>query len=410
MNSNEKASYSILQVLFKMLGYTPTAEYEALSKGNQQLARKLSATEKALETETQKSSELRAINAKLEREKASDAQKLADAKTAYQLYQARLAWCVPDLVIIPPTPDIPGYPVVPERLQENIKSIGAALVHSPSDSPFDLCHLERFIRPSQWALYWALAHAAHATIREAKTLTDENGLSDRFVDVLTQEVANLPHTTGVNPPLELGVTPIFRKKKPAVKEDAVGADILLVVAGSGLLPTDGARLFWLQAKLNDTNNPYLLDFWRPANSKGIFQYDALRALYQPKRGSLSLYTQYSPILPFVACVSVGEMPEKAPPTKALSKVDLRLAGQRLQELLTLATCDLPAIGTFSTADEVLEFLDIHTNGALLPLNVVSVCAKDDRRGRSLLVEIQHHFEVEMGIVPKREKAPDIGLG
>lgn len=385
--------------LCKFFGYKPTADYDQLKVENQQLAGALAQTK-------QKVVDLEALNTQLERNRASDARALADAATASRLHKTRLAWCSPDFVIIPATPEITDYPVVPKDVQDNIQSIGKALVRPPGDSLFDLCHLERFIRPSRWALYWTLAHAARATTREAKNLTDEDGLSDKFIEVLTQQIKDLPNTTGVRPPLELGITPIFRKKKPAIKEDVVGADILLVVAGAGLLPTEGARLIWLQAKLSDTANPYQLDYWRPANAKGIFQFDALKAMHQPEKGSLAIYAQYSSLLPFVICASVGQMPPKAPLTSAETKLDLSLVGHRLQEYVAAATSS-KSIGTFATADDVLEFLKTQTHGALLPLNVLTVCAQDDPRARSILVEIHQHFEVEMGLVPKREKARGI---
>ena len=390
--------------LFEFFGYKPTADYDHLKAEKEELADALARTQ-------QKVIGLEALKAQLEKERASDARALADAATATRLHKARLAWCSPDFVTIPATPEITSHPMVPREIQENIQSIGKALVRPPGDSLFDLCHLERFIRPSRWALYWTLAHAAHATTREVKNLTDEDGLSDKFIEVLTQQIKDLPNTTGVRPPLELGITPIFRKKKPAIKEDVVGADILLVIAGAGLLPTEGARLIWLQAKLNDMANPYQLDYWRPANAKGVFQFDALKAMHQPEKGSLVIYAEYSSLLPFVLCASVGQMPPKAPLTSAESKLDLSLVGHRLQEYVAAAT-SAQSIGTFSTADDVLEFLKTQTHGALLPLNVLTVCAQDDPRARSILVEIHQHFEVAMGLVPKREKPRDIerGLG
>lgn len=392
----------MLKELFKFAGYTPTADHDSLVAQNQHLSEMLSQAQ-------QRATGLAAINATLQRGWDSDARKLEDAQDAIQMQKAQIAWCVPDLAMIPPTPEIPSSPVVPNGIQANIQAFGTALVRPHGSSLFDLCHLERFARPSRWALYWVLAHAALATIKEAKALTDENGLSDTFINVLAQQITDLPKVTGNCPPLELGVTPIFQKKKPAIKEDVVGADILLVVAGAGLLPTEGARLIWLQAKLCETKNPYQLDYWRPANSKSIFQYDALRAMHQPDKGSLSIYTQYSSILPFVICASVGQMPAKAPPTQAESKFDMNLAGYRLQEYVTAATC-ADSIGTFATADDVLAFIKEKTNGSLLPLNVLTVCANDDPHARRLLYEIQHHFEVEMGIVPKREQTREIERG
>ena len=395
----------MLKRILKYAGYTPTADYDLLVSQNERLSEMLIQAQ-------QKTKELAEGQLFLQNQCISVKSKLEEAQNAIQMQKERVAWCAPDLAMIPRTPEIPDIPVVPIQIQQNIQEFAVDRLLRPTcRSLYDLCYLERFVRPSRWTLYWVLAHAAKATIEEAKKLTDENGLSNKLIEVISQQLRNLRNRRDKCPPIELGVTGIFQKKKPAIKEDVVGADILLVVAGAGLLPTEGARLIWLQAKLCESKNPYLLDFWRPANSKGIFQYDALRAMHQPKKGSLSIYAQYSSILPFVICASVCEMPEKAPLTHAESKFDMTQRGNRLQEYVSVVTAaPIDVIGSFATADDVLAFVKDTTNGSLLPLNVLTVCADDDLLAKGLLREIAHQFEVEMGIVPKRELARELDRG
>lgn len=261
--------------------------------------------------------------------------------------------------------------------------------------------------PAAWCLYWALAHAARAATLAADAHTNEDGITDVFFNTLTRQVEEIKASTGLQPPLELGVTSIYRNNKPAIKEEVVGADVLLVIAGKGLLPAQGARLIWLQAKLADGANPYQLDFWRKKNKNG-FQFDAIRAVHQPQDGSCAIYAQYVPGLPLITSLSVSRMPAQAPLTAKESTVDMRDHGCRLQEHISaIATTD--QIGQFANAKAVIAFLNAKTKDSLLPLNIISVCAKDDWQGRSLVREVKKHYDVELGIAPARDLGHDHGM-
>lgn len=153
----------------------------------------------------------------------------------------------------------------------------------------------------------------------------------------------------------------------------MGADLLLLVSGDGLVPNKGVRLLWVQFKQTmDTKSPLVLDVYRAPNASQKTQLDALRKTHAPASGSFAIYALASIDYDFFASIAVDGLSAVVPTTASTCQIDLAQRGVRFQELV-VAVSSHPGHGEFSTSDEVIKYVDaLASQAAIVPLTVLSV--------------------------------------
>ncbi|KQV45803.1 hypothetical protein ASC95_27730 [Pelomonas sp. Root1217] len=247
-------------------------------------------------------------------------------------------------------------------------------------------------------LFWALTHASKRAYDDIRRLLDENTSTLKFVEGLKEEIATAQRLLGAD--LQVGVGQILSHRVPALKEASVGADLLLLISGSGLVPDGGVRLFWIQFKLADTPKSLKLDVYRNRNAKNQSQFEALTAVHRPARGSYSLYALGSSGYPFYSAIPVSHLRDVNPDDPATCKVDLGKNGLRFQELMVyLAAYKQGALATgnsgaghavfnsFVNETDVLQFVDAAASEqSIVPLSVLGVASGDELVNSKKLVK------------------------
>jgi len=304
----------------------------------------------------------------------------------------RHIWCKPELAEFGPGTPKDIHLITRQSLQ--------IFTRNPT-SLFHLLQPNKFNNPQHWPLYWCLAHASQAAADAAKAAKDENGCSRAFLDALALSARQI---TDLMPEsqLQIAFNAIFEQVKPAMKEESVGADILLIVAGQTLIPDGFARLFWVQGKRSKTND-FTLSYDQK-NDSG-YQIDALRKAHQPANGSIGLYTQYSKNLLFTPAVLVSQLP------KDTYTADLSNIGIRLPELIVTSLSKVQGLGSFADTDEIITYLN--KLSGMKPLYVVTVTEGGmrydlERRLKQLLSTISDHYRKQLGL--DRDAKPEIGRG
>jgi hypothetical protein len=322
-------------------------------------------------------------------QRVRDAQAVSDELSTNASETARLArvaaWQTPAISALP------SYPPVPPTFYMN--TVQAAGKFAPSlKDPGDLSKSAVFSGSSALRLlYWSLAHAAAAACRSAAQYKSEDGISTAFRMALQSEIGGL-RDKEPDVSLKIGINAIYENIKPAIKEARVGADLLLIVSGDELVPGGGARIFWIQAKRGDRQNPYELNYYREPNADGVVQFEALSKVHNPKRGSFSLYWLYAEELSFIPVTSISALKPVDPHLAADCVADLGVVGLRLQELLTSETLQTSmSSGRFQTADELVDFLVEAANNAIVPLEVLSVHGSGERMRHQLVDRVQKHY-------------------
>lgn len=219
--------------------------------------------------------------------------------------------------------------------------------------------------------YWALTHASTTGSEAIKNRKNEDAMTADFVDALKNQLGTAANLMGSQ--LDVYANSIQANLKPALKEVSVGADLLLVVSGDGLVPNKGVRLLWVQFKQTmDTNSPLVLDAYRKPNAAQTTQLDALRKTHAPASGSFAIYALASIRYDFFASIAVDALNHVVPKTASTCQIDLAQKGVRFQEL-ALAVTSQPGYGEFSTGDAVIKYVDaLASQAAIVPLAVLSV--------------------------------------
>jgi len=324
---------------------------------------------------------------KTERDNIRQAQtKIESVKNKSISAEMRASWCDPRLLEMPPG--------VPEKLHKSTLVHARYALNEKLGSFYDLRDRSSFKAAGQWELYWCLAHATKAAVISSLAKM-EDGITADFVRTLELEAKKLPSMIDeAAPALQLAYSNIFEQAKPALKEADVGADVLLVVAGDNLVPSGGARLFWIQAKkARSSTAPYVLDC-SYKNTKDS-QINALRKVNVPERGSFAVYCQYSNALPFIPSFTLAVHT----PADDL-KVDLAEHGVRISELISAyAGYRDKAVGVFADATAVTAFISSVAAGK--PLYVVAATENNDRylqrwNAHTLVKQIALHYQRELG--------------
>ncbi|GGI16985.1 hypothetical protein [Oxalicibacterium faecigallinarum] len=320
-------------------------------------------------------------------------QKRADLELAHS------KWC--DTTLLPLPPD------TPERLHNNTLNFKNSLLVTPrSLSLYELHKRDNFSMPTSWELYWCLTHAAQTAIAHSKILV-ENAITEQFVQELKKQVQQLPSTTGnVRRSLNIAYSAIYSSAAPSLKEADVGADLLLIVAGTGLVSGGGARLLWIQAKKAAASaNAYTLDC-SYSNTK-VVQLDELRKVNVPEKGSLAAYIQYSSKLMFIPALALSLYPEQ----HSGNSINLSEHGVRFQELAT-ALLSLPVVGlgSFQKPRDVINF--IKNAGKNKPLYVVGLTEGGYGRWneKDIVNQVVSHYRGELGLSNLNKKSQEGGIG
>lgn len=194
-----------------------------------------------------------------------------------------------------------------------------------------------------------------------------------------------------------------------MKEAAVGADILLIIAGDAMFPNGFARILWIQAKNAAPKDPFTLDYSR-RNTKG-YQVDALARVHEPANGSLGLYAQYAAGLRYIPAVFVDKL---IPHTKNYS-ADLSDIGSRLSELVVACMSDHRGLGAFADTNALLAYLNKVSD--MKPLFIVTITPDRDlsrqpRNNNELLSTVSAFYEEMLGMEhdPDQEPDPEPDLG
>ncbi|GEM_PF-7096641 len=241
-------------------------------------------------------------------------------------------------------------------------------------------------------LYWALTHASLCGSKALSALDNEDAMTSDFVDELEKQLGRATQLLGSS--IEVHAGEISKKLRPALKEVSVGADLLLLVSGDGLVPRAGVRLLWLQFKQTTNRSKSLeLDVYRKPNAAGGTQLDALRGVHRPDLGSFGIYALASDQYDFFASSSVEKLGHIDPKVRTDCTIDLAKAGIRLQELILLHSTT-PTQGQFETGDEVVQFVDVLASGAaIIPLTVLSVTSGEEQiQARQLVRRIKETWD------------------
>ncbi|MBP1312800.1 hypothetical protein [Herbaspirillum sp. 1130] len=256
----------------------------------------------------------------------------------------REAWCDTRLLELPIS--------TPTNFHQNTLGYARLALSDRNARMYDLRSRSQFKSKGLWELYWCLAHASR-TANASTRIKIENGISGDFLEALTEHAKNLSSMLdNGTPSLQMAYSKIYEQARPGLKEEDVGADILLVVAGDNLIQGGGARIFWIQAKkAPDGASPYTIDC--SYENTAELQLNRLRRVHQPNLGSFGAYINYTPKLSFIPSFSlttynpIGDL-----------KVNLGEKGARLPELV-MAHSALKAssrTGSFSDAGAIVRFL------------------------------------------------------
>lgn len=224
-------------------------------------------------------------------------------------------------------------------------------------------------------LYWALTHASFSAEKSIRRLDKEDVMTSDFVVELEKQLDCAKKLMGSV--LDVYAGEIHKKLKPALKEISVGADLLLLVSGDGLVPKGGLRLLWLQFKQATDVKPMDLNVYRAPNAAGGTQLGALRVAHRPELGSFGIYALASMGYCFFASILVADLASVDPGKGSTCHVDLAEDGTRLPELVLQLSSD-PTHGHFDTSAAVLEFVDdLASEAAIVPLAVLSVSSGEE---------------------------------
>lgn len=225
-------------------------------------------------------------------------------------------------------------------------------------------------------LYWALTHASVCGSNSIEKLDKEDVMTSDFVTELSKQLACATNLMGSS--LDVYAGEIHKKLKPALKEISVGADLLLLISGKGLVPRGGVRLLWLQFKqTTNSTKPLELDVYRAPNASGGTQLGALRVAHQPALGSFGIYALASREYSFFASIPVNDLEHVIPTERPTCLADLAQNGVRFQELVLKLSSD-PAHGQFGTGAAVMKFVDaLASQAAIVPLTVLSVSSGEE---------------------------------
>ena len=296
-----------------------------------------------------------------------------------------LSWCY--------SSTISEVDMLPLPLRVNVKKLAKKLLNNSDDDIKELFWPKKVKSKEIYTLYWSLAYAAKSASNEVKNLSNEDAITTTLIQSLKKHIDELANQNRSDLAyIEIGVSNIFSRIRPAIKESMVGADLLIMFSGRGLLRSGGVKLLWIQAKLekNAQNEKcYLLNYWRPLNAAGTYQCDLLRNVHNPQKGSCAIYVQYS-YMPCVLTASIEKLSYPAPSTPADSVVRLNFEGNRFQETITNLVVD-NNIGEFDSAAAVIDFLNQITNKSVVPLNIITAYSKYDYEAKETLKDIYRHY-------------------
>lgn len=308
-------------------------------------------------------------------------------------------WCCPRLMEFPPG--------TPKAIHSNTLRYLRAILGSEA-SLFDLGNPAKFSSPAQLSLYWCLAHASNAAAMAAAAAKNEDGISRAFLDELESQAKKASSITNEAGKLQIAYNAIFEQNEPAMKEAAVGADILLIIAGSSFVPNGLARIFWIQAKKAGAGvSPFNLRYDQ-RNTQGL-QVEALSKVNEPDRGSFGLYMQYSNELAYVPAVSVSNLSW----ADGKCVADMSAIGVRLSEFLVTYTCAIKDVGAFVDTNDLRAYLDEVSE--MKPLYVVTATAegleyRQELSHNHLLSNISDYYRQKLGLTRTRERERDRSYG
>ncbi|QYF94833.1 hypothetical protein KY495_06520 [Massilia sp. PAMC28688] len=357
----------------------------------------LDATKRALAQSNEQIGSLKIANSDLQKrvarlgsDLASIGREVTSLNRHVSLANAQQLWCKASLTELPPD--------TPDAIRRHTTKDAATILRQ-AETLYDLIDPANFSTSAQWALYWCLAHASAAAITATQAAKREDGISGDFLNELAAQARGLPQVSAETG-LQIAYNAIFEQCEPALKEAQVGADILLIVAGSSLVPDGLARLFWIQAKREKTSAFKL--HYEQANTGG-YQVDALAKMSSEAQGSFALYMQYAGSLTFVPAVPVAKL------GRTSYTADLALLGTRLPEYIVASSAKANA-GTFKNVKAILAFLDKASDNK--PLYVVTISAGDRQRDKELtqlLTTVSDYYLEKLGMSKERNKGKDRGM-
>lgn len=249
-------------------------------------------------------------------------------------------------------------------------------------------------------LFWALTHASREAHELVRKLRDENTTTLGFVDGLKAELKTAKQLFDAD--LRVAVGQVHSHVVPALKEASVGADLLLVISGDGLVAGGGVRLAWIQFKLTSAKRSLAFNVHSEKNvSTGTTQFEALQGVHSIEKGSFSLYALGSLGLPFYAAIPVDWIEGANMDDPSTCKVDLGKQGVRFQELMVMLAGNTGAgafskigggtgfsqAGSFRKAADVVAFVDAAaTERSIVPLMVLGVSSGTELVNTQQLVQ------------------------
>jgi len=369
------------RILAAAVGLVPESDLISAQSTASALSREVAASNQQLTRQRTRITELECARAELERQ-------FKALKQDKELKDWMQSWAAPQLAEM-----VGNTPCRRKTLTMLSQAVPGA------KSLMDSCSLSHFRQRALWAVYWLLARTNAEIVNHARTPIDENTLSGFWCDALKKNAEELgAHISGIH----IAYDAICRHIKPAIKEKAVGSDIVVMVGGKGMFPGGGYRMVWIQAKRSTTASGYDLDYLSNENGDGL-QYEAIRKVEQPARCSFALYTLYSNRLDFIPAISVADMPAIAPETKA--PLDLKADGCRFQDLLVGMLAN-PDMEHFFSANQMIDYLN--EVGKKAPMFIIRIAT--DNRELELLYEVARHYYRELGIEKLMDRTPEMDYG
>lgn len=346
---------------------------------------------------------LRKEKTSLERSVLELRDKLADVIKAQDISSKIREWCALKLAL-------PAhYPPVPQTFVANTLHSLRMCLNKQNAAFDDSCTMSSFQSPAAWGLYWVLANAVKTICPHiAAGRTNEDWLTSCLLQEIKQEAKRL-ESFKTKASLEISTSPIYASVKRTaddrtVTERQVGADILLMLAGKDLVPNEGIRIFWVQAKRNnEDSDPYVLNYWRQAAGEEKYpsklrQYEIIQGRHRPDKGEFALYMMYSPelsVLPTIPVSKIQFAPHTA--TRSQCEADLAQDGERLQEFLVRwATDGAMETGQFSTSGLTAHLSEV-TKSSGIPHHLVQVHPAGDGRAQAQLQEVSEAYQAALGI-------------